>query len=139
MNPPAHTAGHLSTPPPASQAPHATRLQPSGDDHSCEVRTGIVLTCGDAGTRSILSKLTCISHLTSDFASEQVACGVAAYNALVPAGITARSHAQVTALFGGLPLVPPGVVPVSEWRPDHAPHGVSGDVYAGLASTGRPR
>jgi S-adenosyl methyltransferase len=66
---------------------------------------------------------------------------VAAYNNLVPAGITARSHAQVTALFGGLPLVPPGVVPVTEWRPDHAPvHGVSADVYAGLATVrGRSR
>jgi SAM-dependent methyltransferase len=82
-----------------------------------------------------------ISHLTADFAPEQVAAGVDAYNSLVPAGITARSHAQVTALFGGLPLVPPGVVPVSEWRPDHAPvRSVSADVYAGLATvTGRSR
>jgi SAM-dependent methyltransferase len=81
-----------------------------------------------------------ISHLTADFDPGQVASGVAAYNALVPAGITARSHAQVTALFGRLSLVPPGVVPVSEWRPGHAPvHGVSADVYAGLAVTGRSR
>jgi hypothetical protein len=80
-----------------------------------------------------------ISHLTSDFAPEQVACGVAAYNNLVPAGITARSHAQVSALFGGLALVAPGVVPVSEWRPDHGPHGARADIYAGLAATGRPR
>jgi len=80
-----------------------------------------------------------ISHLTADFAPEEVAAGVAAYNALVPAGITARTHAQVTALFGGLPLAPPGVVPVTEWRPDHAAvHGVSADMYAGLATiTGR--
>jgi hypothetical protein len=79
-----------------------------------------------------------ISHLTADFAPEQVAAGVAAYNALVPAGITARTHAQVTALFGELPLVAPGVVPVSEWRPEHAPvHGVSADLYAGLATTTR--
>jgi hypothetical protein len=79
-----------------------------------------------------------ISHLTADFAPEQVAAGVDVYNALVPAGITARSHAQVTALFGGLPLVPPGVVPVSGWRPDHAPvRGVSADVYAGLATVTR--
>ena len=35
-----------------------------------------------------------ISHLTSDFAPEAVTAGVAAYNALVPAGITARSHAR---------------------------------------------
>ena len=82
-----------------------------------------------------------ISHLTSDFAPGEVASAVAAYNALVPAGITARTHAQVTALFGGLPLVAPGVVPVSEWRPDHAPErGVSADMYAGLAAIpGRAR
>jgi O-methyltransferase involved in polyketide biosynthesis len=82
-----------------------------------------------------------ISHLTSDFAPEAVTAGVAAYNALVPAGISARTHAEVTSLFGGLPMVPPGVVPVSEWRPDHAPvRGVSADMYAGLATiTGRSR
>jgi hypothetical protein len=82
-----------------------------------------------------------ISHLTADFAPGEVGVGVAAYNALVPVGITARTHAHVTTLFGGLSLVPPGVVPVSEWRPDYAPvHGVSADVYAGLATvTGRPR
>jgi SAM-dependent methyltransferase len=81
-----------------------------------------------------------LSHLTADFAPEEVGAGVAAYNKLVPAGITARSHTQVTALFGGLSLVAPGVVPVTEWRPDHAPvHGVSADIYAGLATTGRRR
>jgi hypothetical protein len=77
-----------------------------------------------------------ISHLTADFAPGQVAAGVAAYNALVPAEITARTHREVTALFGGLSLVAPGVVPVSEWRPDLAPvRGVSADMYAGLAIT----
>jgi S-adenosyl methyltransferase len=82
-----------------------------------------------------------ISHLTADSAPDEVAMGVATYNALVPAGITARSHAEVTALFGGLPLIPPGVVPVTEWRPDHIPlHGVSADMYAGLAAIpGRSR
>jgi hypothetical protein len=81
-----------------------------------------------------------ISHLTADFAPDQVTSGVAAYNRLVPAGITARTHREVTALFGGLPLVPPGIVPVSEWRPEHAPvHGVSADMYAGLATVRRPR
>jgi S-adenosyl methyltransferase len=81
-----------------------------------------------------------ISHLTSDFAPAQVAAGVAAYNALVPAGITARSHTQVTALFGGLPLVAPGVVPIAEWRPavyDQAGHGA--DLYAGLATIRQSR
>jgi len=77
---------------------------------------GLVATLADAlAPRSFLA----ISHLTSDFAPGAVTAGVAAYNALVPAGITARTHAEVTALFGGLPLVAPGVVPVSEWRPAH--------------------
>jgi len=143
MNPPAHTALLQSSPPPATPAPHAGTRPPSGrhladDQHSCEFRTGSVLTCGDAGTRSVLSELTCISHLTSDLASDAVTAGVAAYNALVPAGITARSHAQVTALFGDLPLVPPGVVPIGEWRP--AVHdGRTADMYAGLVTTRQPR
>jgi len=56
-----------------------------------------------------------ISHLTADLAPGQVTAGAAAYNALVPTGVVPRTHAQVSALFGGLPLVPPGVVPVTEW------------------------
>jgi hypothetical protein len=81
-----------------------------------------------------------ISHLTGDFAPDQVASGVAAYNALVPTGITARTHREVTALFGGLAQVPPGVVPVSQWRPEHAPvRGESADMYAGLAAVRRGR
>jgi SAM-dependent methyltransferase len=81
-----------------------------------------------------------ISHLTADLAPEAVASGVSAYNAVVPTEITPRSHAQVTGLFGGLPLVAPGVVPVSEWRPGfHARPGHSADIYAGLATTGRAR
>jgi SAM-dependent methyltransferase len=81
-----------------------------------------------------------ISHLTSDFAPEAVTAGVAAYNTLVPAGITARSHAQVTALFGALPLVPPGIIPVTRWLPAaRSRPGQSADMYGGLASTGQPR
>jgi S-adenosyl methyltransferase len=75
-----------------------------------------------------------ISHLTSDFAPGPVTAAVQAYNALVPAGITARTHTQVSALFAGLPLIPPGVVPVTEWRPtltSTSPRPV--DLYAGLA------
>jgi S-adenosyl methyltransferase len=78
-----------------------------------------------------------ISHLTADFAPQAVSSGVAAYNTLVPAAITARSHAEVTALIGRLSLVAPGVVPVSEWRPDHAPlRADRADMYAGLATLG---
>jgi hypothetical protein len=76
-----------------------------------------------------------MSHVTSDFAPDAVASGLAAYNEAVPGGITARSHAQVTALLGGLPLVPPGVVPVSEWRADPGRIRQPADLYAALAST----
>jgi len=73
-----------------------------------------------------------ISHLTGDFAPDAISGGVAAYNALVPTPIFARSHAQVTSLFVGLPFLAPGVVPVSEWRPQNVALQVA-DVYAGVA------
>jgi S-adenosyl methyltransferase len=80
-----------------------------------------------------------ISHLTGDFAPGQVHAGVTAYNAAVPTNVVPRNHAQVTALFGGLPLVPPGVVPVTEWRPAAglADRPIA-DLYAGIARTPRP-
>ena len=78
-----------------------------------------------------------VSHLTADCAPEQVASGVAAYNALCPCGLMARSHAEVTALFGELSLVAPGVVPVAEWRPDAGWSAQPGDLYAGVATAGR--
>jgi hypothetical protein len=76
-----------------------------------------------------------LSHLTADFAPEQVAAAVTAYNAQASTAVTPRTHAQVTALFGGLPLVAPGVVPVTQWRPVVAglPHRLTADLYAGLA------
>jgi hypothetical protein len=74
-----------------------------------------------------------ISHLTADFAPEQVGSGVHAYNALSPAAVIPRTHAQVSALFGGLSLVAPGVVTVTEWRADNSPVGQIVDLYAGLA------
>jgi hypothetical protein len=80
-----------------------------------------------------------ISHLTTDFAPQQVQAAVGAYNASTPVPVTARSHAQVTGLFGGLPLLPPGVVPVTEWRPGPGPPaGQPADLYAGVARIPRP-
>jgi SAM-dependent methyltransferase len=79
-----------------------------------------------------------ISHLTGDFAPGPVSAGILAYNALVPTPLIPRTHAQVTALFGGLPLVPPGVVPLAEWRPAHAGPGPQlADLYAGMARVPR--
>jgi S-adenosyl methyltransferase len=75
-----------------------------------------------------------ISHLTADFAPARVSAAVQAYNTLVPTPLTARPHAQVTALFGGLPLVPPGVVPLTEWRAAIAGSSSGqADLYAGAA------
>ena len=76
-----------------------------------------------------------ISHLTADFAPVPVAEAVTAYDAQVSMPVTARTHAGVSGLFGGLPLVAPGVVPVTEWRPVVAglPHRHTADLYAGLA------
>ena len=76
-----------------------------------------------------------VSHLTSDFAPAAVTSGIAAYNEAVPGGVTARSHAQVSALLSDLSLVPPGVVPVSEWRPDPGLVRQPADLYAALATT----
>ena len=75
-----------------------------------------------------------ISHLTADFAPGPVAAAAVAYNALAPVPVTARTRAEVTALFGGLSLVVPGVVPVTAWRPGIPDALVQpADLYAGLA------
>jgi hypothetical protein len=77
-----------------------------------------------------------ISHLTEDFAPGPVSAGIGAYNALVPTPLVPRTHTQVSALFAGLPLVPPGVVPLTEWRPAIAgPSPQQADMYAGAAWT----
>jgi S-adenosyl methyltransferase len=75
-----------------------------------------------------------LSHVTADFAPEQVSAAAVAYNALAPVRVTPRSHPQVTGLFGGLPLVAPGVVRVSEWRAGPGDRvRQPADLYAGLA------
>jgi hypothetical protein len=60
--------------------------------------------------------------------------------ALGPVPVTARTHTQVTALLGGHPLVAPGVVKVTEWRPDTGSQvGQPADLYAGVARITRAR
>ena len=78
--------------------------------------------------------LMAMTHLTGDFALGPVTAGVTAYNTLVPTAVVPRSHSEVSALLSGLPLVPPGVVPLTEWRPTIAGScWASADMYAGLA------
>jgi hypothetical protein len=58
-----------------------------------------------------------ITHATADFDPVAVNTAIEAGRR---AGITftARTHAEVAALFGGLELVEPGVVPVLSWKPE---------------------
>jgi len=80
-----------------------------------------------------------VSHLTADFAPRAVIAAVEAYNELAPVPVTARGHAEVTALFGGHPLVAPGIVPVFGWRPDRPGFAdQAADLYGGMARTARP-
>jgi hypothetical protein len=76
-----------------------------------------------------------LSHLTADLAPAEVTAAVGAYNTAVRSGVTARSHAEVTALFHGLPLVPPGVVPITQWRLPPGRPATDADLYAGIART----
>ena len=78
-----------------------------------------------------------ISHLTADLAPAQVTAAASAYNTATPTPVTARSHTQVTSLFGGLPLLPPGVVPVSEWRTPAGELAPPCDLYGGVARVPR--
>ena len=58
-----------------------------------------------------------IYHLASDMDPALEEAG-RQWNKLLPAQlITLRSRAEVAALVAGLAPVPPGVVPVTEWRP----------------------
>jgi hypothetical protein len=80
-----------------------------------------------------------ISHLTGDLAPEQVAAAIEAYNTCTQVPVTARTHAQVTGLFGGLPLLAPGVVPITQWRPPIGQLPQPADLHAGVARIPHPQ
>ena len=79
--------------------------------------------------------LVAISHGTSDLHPGQMAGLQEVYRKLgVPAQF--RSYDDILALFGGLPLVEPGLVEVDHWRPelgDPAETVVPVPVYGGVA------
>jgi hypothetical protein len=62
-----------------------------------------------------------LSHPTSDVQQDRVTAMVARLNDLVAEKVTTRDRDQVERFFAGLELVEPGLVNVSEWRPDDAP------------------
>jgi hypothetical protein len=61
-----------------------------------------------------------ISHAATDLLPDDTAAFEKALNAHLPADHhhVARSHDQVTGFFDGVELVEPGLVRVSDWRPD---------------------
>jgi hypothetical protein len=80
-----------------------------------------------------------ISHVTADYLSEDAARqGRAAYDGASAPGVD-RTQEQIAGFFAGLGMVPPGLVDVSEWRPDviGAPSGPA-VFYAGIGCKTRP-
>jgi hypothetical protein len=79
------------------------------------------------------------SHLTTEHDRERTAAGQAVMR---DAGITMQkrdSDVFAEIAFNGLELVPPGVVLVSEWRPDssqHRPSPAEVSIYGGVARKG---
>jgi O-methyltransferase involved in polyketide biosynthesis len=81
----------------------------------------------DAQAGAIISRLTAacvpgsyvvISHAASDIDAEQQTEMVRRLNQSVAQKATLRDQAGITRLFAGLELAEPGVVRVSDWRPD---------------------
>jgi hypothetical protein len=80
-----------------------------------------------------------LSHVTDDHVSEQAAERARqAYQGASAPGVP-RTWGHIARFFGGLEMVSPGLVNVSEWRPDHLGQ-VRGPVllYAGMGQKGAP-
>jgi hypothetical protein len=72
-----------------------------------------------------------ISHLTADTSHDMAEVAAALRRGGID--VTLRSHEQVTALFSGLELVEPGVVPAASWRADtEVETGEPPPIYAGI-------
>ena len=79
-----------------------------------------------------------ISHLSRD-GREDIAKALEIYNQPgSPSSVYLRSREEITALFGDLTIVEPGVVRMPQWRPD-SPDDVPPEVaaYPGFAGVGR--
>ncbi|HEY1819215.1 MAG TPA: SAM-dependent methyltransferase [Trebonia sp.] len=61
-----------------------------------------------------------IYHLANDL-DPAMQSAARHWNKTVPTPITLRSRADMISLVSGLEVIPPGVVPVNEWRPDLGP------------------
>ena len=76
-----------------------------------------------------------IYHLANDL-DPAMPAAVRHWNKTTPKPITLRSRTDVLSLVSGLELIPPGVVPVTEWRPDLA--GATGQAPLGTQADAGP-
>jgi hypothetical protein len=74
-----------------------------------------------------------ITHPASDVATEQSARASRAYNENVTSPQTRRSRDEVARFFTGLDLVDPGLVQLSDWRPDPGDVAAPTSGYAAVA------
>jgi hypothetical protein len=78
-----------------------------------------------------------LSQVAADIEREQVAEARRRYNSLARETQRHRTRAEVTRFFDGLELVPPGVVPVQQWRPaTEAEATARSTVWGGVAYRG---
>jgi len=79
-----------------------------------------------------------MAHAASDIAPQAAAEMARRYNAMSSAPITLRNREQVARFFDGLDLLPPGLVPISQWGlAGHIDATVGG--LAGYCGIGRKR
>ena len=79
-----------------------------------------------------------IAHGASDITPQTAAAMARQYNAMSSAPITLRPRDQVARFFDGLDLLPPGLVPISQWGLDGHIDAAVGSL-AGYCGIGRKR
>jgi len=62
-----------------------------------------------------------LTHLARDVAGKDLTETFSRLNAMMAESVVLRTHEQVSALFGELEVIEPGVVQLPEWRPDPGP------------------
>jgi SAM-dependent methyltransferase len=118
---------------------HARALLTSGPQGCCDyvgadLRDTPAVLAGAARTldfaRPVAVLLLAVLHFLPG-ADDPAGVVAALARPLAPGSVVVISH--LTADFGALPLVPPGVVPITEWRPPTGPSPQTVDLYAGVA------
>jgi hypothetical protein len=78
-----------------------------------------------------------ISHATTDLVSREVAATAAPVTRTSMIDMAFRTRGEFGAFFDDLELVPPGISPVTEWRPDDSPEqrraAAQASMYAAVA------